>query len=181
MNSTERQITEPKPPLRWYQYRLRTLLLLTAILAIVLGLGTWIYRNWEEYHVATLDCGDGRLILITAATAWEVAQPLYYRVVVNGETVVPKVYFTNAPNDGSRYQFDVVKAESGNLVGVVESGESGDPELVILHDFVAGGSWPRLRDDEGSYLPSGQSKWQDYFDRLRRENPTLQRSKYFNR
>jgi hypothetical protein len=147
----------------------------------MLGIGMWVDRNLDEYHVATFDCGDGRMIFITAATCWAHSQPVYYTVVVNGKTVTPKWDFTDAHGDAKKARFEIVKAENSNLVGLVEVSDSGDRELVLVHDFATGESWPRLRDNEAKNEPSVQRKWQDYFDRLQRENPTLPRSGYFNR
>jgi hypothetical protein len=162
--------------------RRRKLLALTAVLAVGVGFGIWVYRIavQDEYHVATFDCGDGRTIVITAANFWEVSQAVHYTVLVNGEVVSPKRYFTNANgNSGTLLRFDTVTAEDNNLVGVVQISESGERDLVILHDFATGESWPRLRDNEVSYAPSVKKKWRRSFDRIQQENPTLRRPSDF--
>jgi hypothetical protein len=46
MTAAEPQATESK--LRWYQYRLRTLLLFILIASIGLGLCSWFYQTWLE-------------------------------------------------------------------------------------------------------------------------------------
>ncbi|MCE9547087.1 MAG: hypothetical protein K8T25_16555 [Planctomycetia bacterium] len=52
------QPTTPKPKRRWYQYRLRTLLIVTTIIAIALG--WWSYRARQQREaVAILKGGDG--------------------------------------------------------------------------------------------------------------------------
>ena len=56
MSESERQTAVPKPKLRWFQYSLRTLLLLTLLCAIVLKAGVeWqrqrrmeIARKWRK-------------------------------------------------------------------------------------------------------------------------------------
>jgi hypothetical protein len=160
------------PKFRWYH----RLVMLTTILAALLGLGWWIYENSGEQHVVTLDCGAGRRIVITASSSWECARPVHYRVVVDGKTVVPTHFIDCCDGNAEPLEilkFRLVQAEEGNLVGVIEESVSGEIRLVILHDFDKGESWPGL--------PCVQSKLQDYFGRLQRENPGLKRPSEFSR
>ena len=66
----------------------------------------------------------------------------------NGKVVTPLSAMTfDSGSDEHRYA--VLSARGGSLVGVVDTTQTPH-ELVILHDFGAGESWPRLRDDEVS-------------------------------
>lgn len=155
-----------------FQFTLRTLSILTTILALLLGIGRWLYLNLDEYHVATLDCGGGRKIIITAASSWEMSQPVCYQVVVDGATVVPKWTFHYA-HPPERLRFSLVTAEEGDLVGVVS--ESGDRhDALILHDFRTGDSWPALFFNGNS--PGVERRLGRAFNRLQAENPGLRMS-----
>lgn len=144
------------------QFTLRTLLILTTALAVLLGVGRWAwdYLSQDEYHVATFDCGHGRKIIVTAESYWEIAQSVHYRVVVDGQTVVPTWSFDLIQPD-EKVQYDLVTAEKGELAAVVSDRSGG--ELRILHDFRTGESWPAN--------DVGQKTLLETLGRLRAENP----------
>ena len=167
-----------------FQFTLRTLLIAVTVLAVLLGFGrwAWVWLSQDEYQVATLDCGDGRKIIITAESFWDMSQAVFYRVEADGTIVVPTTEFTRTSDgDTEHLRYHLVRAENDTLVGVVMKYPSDEATVVILHDFAKGESWPRLRGDEVSYMPSVQSKWQDYFDRLQRENPGVSTPSDFRR
>lgn len=155
-----------------FQFRLRTLLILTAVLALLLGLGRWMYLNLDEYHVTTLRCGEGREIVITADTAWEISQPVRYRVMVDGEAVTTPCYFYGA-SETEKLRFRLVIAEKGELVGVLHAGENQE-ELVILHDFLSGESWPGVGRNHSK--PLSGKKLLNAVDRLCSADPGLRKA-----
>jgi hypothetical protein len=123
-------------------------------------------------HVAHLLIGRGRAINIWAEASWEINRGIYYEVR-DGDRVVTRKTFFEADDGKARHTYTVVFAERHQLVGVVEDGR-----LIIIQDFQAGESWPRLRDDEISYSPDVVAKWRAVFKRLRAENADL-RVPYF--
>lgn len=155
-----------------FQFTLRRVMILTAILAVV-GIGRWIYLNLDEYHITTFDCGARRKIIITAASSWEKSQALYYRVVVDDETLVPKCIFSSA-FPGESLRFSLVTAENGELAGVVFARRSDASGVVVLHDFGTGESWPA--QFEGVPDDSQLKRLHSAFDRLQAENPGVQLS-----
>ena len=40
-------MTEPKPKLRWFQYRLRTLLIFVSVVAVILSIISWYTHNYR--------------------------------------------------------------------------------------------------------------------------------------
>jgi hypothetical protein len=154
-----------------FQFRLRPLLILT-VLALLLGLGRWMYLNFDEYHVTTLCCGEGRQIVITADTAWEISQPIRYRVMVDGEAVTTPCYFYCA-SETEKLRFRLVIAEKGELVGVLRAGEDQE-YLVILHDFLSGESWPGVARNHSK--PLNGKNLLNAVDRLCSDNPGLRKA-----
>lgn len=151
------------------RFGLRKLLLVVAVLAALLGVGRWVYLNWDEYTLATLPCGEGRKIIITAPTTWEVSQPILYQVIVDGKIAVPKYCFYGRPPH-EELQIRLVSAEDGNLVGVVlERDDSRN--VLILHDFATSDSWPAVLFYGSSSVE--RKKLLDAFERLRIENRGL--------
>jgi hypothetical protein len=105
---------------------------------------TWFVR-WEEgqFEVATIDCGNNREIVITADRSWEIAQPIYYLVRVDGQIVVPTTYIGNndPDNDPSNLRFRKFTTFGGNLVGIAYEDKPSD--YLIVHDFSSNDSFPR--------------------------------------
>jgi len=86
----------------------------------------------DEYPVTTFEVGQDKSIVILAATEWELSQPFYYEVRVNGEVVVPKFLICGGKDDG-KFKFNVMSAKGGHLVGVFA--EKYPREVLALHDF----------------------------------------------
>lgn len=128
--------------------------------------------------IAELDVQSQRAVIITADSCWEVSRPIYYEVREAGRVVTPTT-FIGGDSGNDPHDYEVIYAESGALVGVIET-SAPLPELVIMQDFKSGESWPRLRENELSYAEPVQRKWKDIFERLRRENPQLPTPDYFN-
>ncbi len=151
------------------RFGLRGLLFLVAAVATVLGLGRWVYLNWDEYHVATFSCGAGRAIVITADSAWEISQPVHYRVITDGKAARPKRTFYFAI-PGETPQFSLVSTENGAIAGVVRV-EPDSRDVLIVHDFATGDSWPALFNGESD--DADRSRLQGAFERLHAENDGL--------
>ena len=58
--------------------------------------------------------------MITADTAWEIRQPVHYRIIDDGKAARPgRTFYSAEPNDKLRFNFNLVSAENGTLVGIV--------------------------------------------------------------
>jgi len=157
-----------------FQFKLRTAIILIAGVAILFGVGRRVvqYILAEERHVATLDCGSGRQIIITADAEWERSQPLRYRVVVDEVTVVSKRYFDNQ-NPHETLRFSLVTADGGRLAGIVNDRHEW-PTVVVIHDFVTGESWPASDSHYKNHAKI--ARLSQAFQRLQAENPGLHQS-----
>ena len=131
----------------------------------------------DSVPISTLVVGKDRTIEITAQSCWEISRSVYYEVKENGRVVTP-LYSMTFDSGSDEHRYAILTARGGSLVGVVDTTQTPH-ELVILHDFRSGESWPRLRDDEVSYDAAVRKKWRDLFDQLQSENPELKRPEYF--
>ncbi len=125
---------------------------LNSALAILLFVGLTCFLvmascsallSWAEgeFEIARIDCGSNREIVITAARSWEISQPIYYYVVVNGKTVVPTTYIDNndPDNDPSTLRFSHYSTNDGNIVGVTYADHPS--HYLVVHDFSSGTSY----------------------------------------
>jgi hypothetical protein len=153
-----------------FRFTLRRVMILIAILVLLLYVGRWLFQ--EEYGITTFDCGARGKIIITAASSWEISQPVYYQIVTDGKIVVQKSTFYYA-YPGENMRFSIVTAENGNLVGVVSDRDCGHVVL-ILHDFGTCESWPAI-----FYVGDSEDvkkRLVDAFNRLKAENLGLRMS-----
>ena len=125
-------------------YSFRNWLLACALLfggCICTGTALLYWADGEDV-IETIDCGSGREIIITAARSWEISQPIYYLVRVDGRTVVPTYCIAgNRPgNDPRSLHFVTSTNKTGNLVGVAYTDSPSD--YLIIHDFNTGNSFP---------------------------------------
>lgn len=131
------------------------LLLVVALIAGLLAFWLWL-GNWVngKFEIARFDCGSNRVIVITAANTWEVSQPIYYLVIVDGKTVVPTTCIGNHNPDDDPYAIEFLKVASadGNVVGI--SYADAPSKYLILHDFESQASFPR-----GEHI-----RWDDTLD-----------------
>ena len=103
--------------------------------------------------------------MILAATEWELSQPFYYEVRVNGEVVVPKFLICGGKDDG-KFKFNVMSAKGGHLVGVFA--EKYPREVLALHDFSENLTWPgALKNESETHNPPTRKR---LLDELQREN-----------
>ncbi|MGB8703208.1 MAG: hypothetical protein WCD18_27630, partial [Thermosynechococcaceae cyanobacterium] len=161
----------------------RLLVLFIGSFVILVGLAIYNIHPVLNYlcssreSIAELDVQSQRTVIIMAGRCWEISRPIYYEVREAGRLVTPTTYISgDSGNEAHAYK--VVYAESGALVGVIETTRA-QPELVLIQDFKSGESWPRLRDNEVSYEEPVQRKWKDIFERLRRENLQIPTPDYF--
>lgn len=120
-----------------FRFRLLTLFVSSAGFALVLCVCIRLWQNRD--YVATLDCGVERRIVISGDSIWEISRPLYYEVMIGSHASTAKCVFHYLfPDEEAR--FTVVTANEGELIGVV----SEDRDVVIIHDFATGDSWPAL-------------------------------------
>jgi len=137
-------MNQPESNRSSFRFSLSCLLAAVTMIAGCLG-GCLALINWSEgeFEIATIDCGSGREIVITAARSWEISQPIYYFVRVDGDVVVPTTCFdNNAPdNDPKTLRFTHFTTADGDLVGVTYADDPSN--YLIVHDFSEGASWPR--------------------------------------
>jgi len=135
-----------RPPV---QFSLGCLMLSVTLIAGCLG-GYRAFVEWVhgEDEIATIDCGAGREIVITAGRYMDVNWPIYYLVRVDGEVVVPTSFIdaVDADIDPSLLKFTHVATDDGNLVGVTYADQPS--RYLVIHDFSDGTSWPRDDDFE---------------------------------
>ena len=131
----------------------------------------------DPVPISKLTVGKGRTIEITGQSCWEISRSVYYEVKENGNVVTP-LHVMSFDSGSAEHSYAILSARGGSLIGVVDTTETPH-ELVILHDFGSGESWPRLRDTEVSYDEAVRKKWRNLFDELQRENPELNRPEYF--
>lgn len=150
--------------------------LLVITLGLVISRGRTVidYLCSRRDTIATLDVHNQRRIIFTADVCFENdSRPIYYQVWESGRMVTPTTFVHN--DDGAaRHTFATFYAEGGSLVAVLDT-TVGVPELVVMEDFAAGESWPRLRDNEVATDKVVKQKWQRIFERLQRENPQLRK------
>jgi hypothetical protein len=72
------------------------------------------------------------------------------------------------------HQYEAIFGEGGSLVGILDT-TNGKRTLVVMQDFRTGDTWPRVKDYEVSYEEHVVRRNLDLFDRLRKENPSLER------
>ena len=126
-----------------------------AFVAIAVGGGIAFVRYADGVDtIAALDCGQNREILITADRAWEVSQPVYYLIRVDGDVAVPPTYFANI-HPPYVPRFVHTAANDGDLVGVSYADEPSD--YLFLHDFSTGETYdPGDRPDLQALLDATQ-------------------------
>jgi hypothetical protein len=118
---------------------------LLAVSILIVGYITCrylIYQMDKDIEVSTIDCGANREIVITAASSWEVLQPFYYLVRIDGKVVVPRTYFGDnyPPNDPTTIRFTKHISTDGNLVGITYADKPS--QYLIIHDFSNNQSYP---------------------------------------
>ena len=128
--------------------------------------------------IAKLDLKHQRTAIVTAASCWEHARPIYYEIKEAGQVITPTTYIGNDNGDDT-HQYTVFYAEDESLIAVLET-TATTPEIIIMQDFKSGESWPRFRDNEVGTEESVRQKWRGIFDRLQRENPQLPKPQYFS-
>jgi hypothetical protein len=134
--------------------RLALILLPLAFVGFVVWLSSSGYAP-PPFTIKTLDCGNGRSIIIHIGRALESYgyYPVSYEVRVHDTVVVPEKAVTGVW-PGTSFDFELLLAENGDLAGVVlrplahiiermpdfKSGDSWTREvmadsLIIIHDF----------------------------------------------
>jgi hypothetical protein len=127
----------------------------------------------QDDEIARLDVRQGREVLLSAGVCWEISRPIYYEVRENGKIVVPKSYM-DGDSGSEEHHYEAIFSEGGSLVGVLDT-TNGKRTLVVMQNFRTGDSWPRVKDWEVSYEEHVVRRNLDLFDRLRKDNPSLER------
>lgn len=96
------------------------------------------------YVVKTIKLPHDRAIVIMKGDFADPLLPLWYIVRVKGAETT-KGHFIGGYEAGATLAFEVLTNATGNLVAVVETNRPED--LLIIHDFDSGKSWPRDEDD----------------------------------
>jgi hypothetical protein len=126
--------------------------------------------EWERYKLCELRVGKKRLIVIRAAGYVDVNQDLFYEVRSGDRIVVPESWFSAWHSDAAQWDdpaFRVVTAPAGELVGVVAT--KTPDEVLILHDFSVGYSWPAAHAVE--HWKTANAHARRLLEKLKREHP----------
>lgn len=115
--------------------------LLRSITSVLLLLGCASCSASGEYELETFDLGQHRSIQILASYELEVTQSIYYQVKVDDNIVIP-VFMICVGIDRGQLRFGTLLAKGGDLVGIFE--KRYPQEILAVHDFKTGASWPRL-------------------------------------
>jgi hypothetical protein len=113
---------------------------ITLVAVLVGGYVALIGLSQGEFEIVVLDCGSGREIVITAARSWELTQPIYYSVRVDGKVVVPSypIDYIQPSENASDLQFTIFSTD--DLVGICYAEDTS--EYLVVHDFSNNESWP---------------------------------------
>lgn len=159
--------------------RKRWVLPVAAFLVLVGVCGGCLWSAFERPRFTHhFDIGGGRTL-----TVWSIRRdvllnfdtdpnPLmvYYRVDVGGREVIHTTFLDH--DDKGEYQFRVVSADGGRLVGVYEVSRAADNHyMMLMYDADSGESWPRVRDDETTGMPAVVAKWRERHGRLLAAHP----------
>lgn len=151
-----------------------------AVCLVLVGVcGGCLWSAFERPRfIHRLDIGDGRTL-----TIWSIRRdtllnfdtdpnPLmvYYRMDAGGRELVPTTFREH--DDNGSYEFRVVSADGGRLVGVYEASRAADNHsMLLMYDADSGESWPRVRDDETTQMPAVVAKWRERHRQLRVAHP----------
>ena len=137
------------------------------ILAVVFALTTSACSRY--YRIAALDAGAGRSVIIIAERYYENEQAIYYRVEVNGRTLVPDTYISSIDPEAVKHiALRLVSNKSGSIVGVVE--EKLPQKIWVLHNFSNGETWPRC---ESGGHEGCEKRGEALLDELQRDHPEV--------
>ncbi len=120
---------------------------------------------------ADLQLDNNRAILITAERCEENNRAIFYEVREGDHVVVPTTYL-NGLDGNNALKFSMVYAEDRTLVGVIETSITPH-DLVVMHDFKSGESWPRGKDNVVAYGDTEMKRGSEMFRRLSQENSQL--------
>lgn len=91
--------------------------------------------------VQDLPAGEGRVIRITVRLVLGSMQGLYYQALSQGQTAVEPAFFGSVPVGQPLPTFILHHSQQrGDLVGVAQADHPD--QILILHDFSQGQSWP---------------------------------------
>ncbi|MEX0745995.1 MAG: hypothetical protein WD118_10385 [Phycisphaeraceae bacterium] len=94
----------------------------------------------ELAELRAIDVGGERVVLIKGRLLRDFRQAYYYQVQEAGEPVRDPAFFGTMPAGSDVLSFAWHAAEDGELVGLATG---TDPrEILVLHDFATGESWP---------------------------------------
>src|SRR5262245_38972689 len=114
------------------------LITLAAIIVFSLvGYIAYILFTEEQYVAATLNVDQNREIIIWADSYSENCEPYYYEVKENG-IVTSTIHFIGCNKDDPN--FKLLFSRDRKIVGVIET--EAPEELLAIHDFGTGESWP---------------------------------------
>lgn len=153
----------------------RQKLLLSGFVVGLIVFTFHLFNCDRQTTIARLNLPAQRAIIISGDYCWEVSRFLSYEVKQQGQIVTSKTSL--GMDNGSPFQYEVIDAEGGALVGVLQIDRQGitPTELVIMQDFRSGESWPHQEQQVvgTSKQASVEQKWRGIFERLRRENQQI--------
>lgn len=153
---SNRLISPSKDGRRW-QYKLSTLFIVTAIIA--LGLTGLKALFAPQYTWFTFDLPQGRSIVILGDNYGENGgRSFYYEVYDDGILVVPRTYMNSYFDD--EMDLFLITTRNKDLVGIASKALNDEP--VFIHDFSTGESWPLTCDGPyGNDVPPALlKKWE---------------------
>ena len=150
-----------------------------ASLVILVPFGLWLLLTidipCDPHRIVQLEVGADRTISIYEECGWrELSALIYYDVHVGNARVVPisEVRYYDL-SDIDQLTFEVIDADAGNLIGVLET--SVEPQLLIVHDFASNLSWPQKdrydRDSPTQERPYVDPDWLHAVERLQQAHP----------
>ena len=118
--------------------------------------------------VGTVDLGKGRSV--TFIKVWYEIDSCSIRFQIDDSSKQPTYQGCSVElcEEPSYHDYQPIQADNGNLIGILDN--ALDAPLLIMYDFSTNRGWPCWAND---------SMRDDLFDRLQRENPTLQRPQYW--
>ena len=141
------------------------ILLMIAVVPLLLRIGKG--GEPQPVIITELDAGPGRVVRITVDTNSQGTLSLFYNVIENETVSIDRAFFGTLPRTSPPPEFVTYTAQEGDIVGFAQA--SAPKQIVILHDFKSGDSFP-MRNV--TYKPTDTNKSYPYFEE---EGPILER------
>lgn len=145
-----------------------TLKRILLLLGVIGGIAGWVVYKFYPfdgtYLVQTLPVPKGRKIEIRGVFDWEPNVTLTYRIRGLNDS---GFFMTSSGGGTSQLGFQVISAEQGDLVGIIETNQPS--AVVMMHDFRQNYTWMFI----GTNPREIQTRGRAMLDRLQLENPKI--------